>query len=260
MKKLLTLTLTIGLLPILSACGFEIVDTGHRGVETKFGKVVGETLDEGLHFYNPLTSNVVELDVRTKRWDSKGVTPTKDIQQATIHFTSNYNLKKSAVHEVYQNVGTEWADKLIPQVINGALKDSIGKWDAVDLIANWSNAALQVQNSAATELDKQGITMSNFEITDITFQKDFMAAVENKVKAIQKAQEAQNNTIRIEEEAKQKVIAAKGEAEAIRVRAEAIASNPKLIEYEAVQRWDGVLPRMTMGNNGAVPFISVPTK
>ena len=33
-----------------SGCGFEIVDTGYRGVETRFGEVVGEALPEGIHF------------------------------------------------------------------------------------------------------------------------------------------------------------------------------------------------------------------
>ena len=50
----------IALMFLLSACGMEIVDTGYRGVETRFGAVVGEPLSEGPHFYNPFTSNITE--------------------------------------------------------------------------------------------------------------------------------------------------------------------------------------------------------
>ena len=48
----------------LTSCGFEIVDTGHRGVKVRFGKVVSESLPEGLYFYNPITSQIHEMDVR----------------------------------------------------------------------------------------------------------------------------------------------------------------------------------------------------
>ena len=52
----------------MTSCGFEIVDTGFRGVETNFGKVIGGSLTEGLHWYNPFTSNITELDVREKQF------------------------------------------------------------------------------------------------------------------------------------------------------------------------------------------------
>jgi hypothetical protein len=51
------------------------------------------------------------------------------------------------------------------------------------------------------------------------------------------------------------VIAAKAEAESIQIRAAALEKNPRLVELEAVQKWDGKLPHIT---GGAVPFISLP--
>ena len=78
----------------LSACGFEIVDTGHRGVEITLGKAGEESLEEGLYFYNPFTSDVIEMDVRTQRKDIETFVYTKDVQQAQVKGVVNYNLEK----------------------------------------------------------------------------------------------------------------------------------------------------------------------
>jgi hypothetical protein len=38
------------------------------------------------------------------------------------------------------------------------------------------------------------------------------------------------------------------------IRAQALEKNAKLVEYEAVQKWDGKLPHIT---GGVTPFINV---
>ena len=59
----------------------------------------------------------------------------------------------------------------------------------------------------------------------------------------------------IEEEAKQKVLTAQAEAESMRIRSQAISQNQNLIQYEAVQRWDGKLPVNIYGS-APIPFIN----
>ena len=76
--------------------------------------------------------------------------------------------------------------------------------------------------------------------------------------AEQKAQEAVNNTKRIKEEADQKIITAKAEAEAMEIKSQALSKNKGLTEYEAVQKWDGKLPQYMLGNS--VPMINLETK
>ena len=83
-------------------------------------------------------------------------------------------------------------------------------------------------------------------------------AVEAKMVAQQKAIEEQNRTVQIQQQANQTVITAKAAAESMTIRAQALEQNPKLVEWEAVQKWNGVLPVYSLA--GAVPFINVPTK
>ena len=45
----------------VAGCGIKVVDTGQRGVKTRFGEITSTSLPEGLYFYNPITSNIIEI-------------------------------------------------------------------------------------------------------------------------------------------------------------------------------------------------------
>jgi prohibitin 2 len=245
-------------LVIVSAagCGIKVVDTGQRGIKTRFGEITSESLPEGLYFYNPLTSNIVEIDTRVQRQDGETDTYTRDVQQAAIKYTLNYRLQQNAAHLMYRDIGRDWEQKLIPQVVLGTLKEVVGKWDAVDLISNRDKAASTAFESIRTNLAERNVEVSRFEITDIAYTSEFENSVEQKVIAQQKAIEEQNRTKQIEEQARQKVLSAEAEAKSIQIRAQALEQNAKLVEWEAVQKWNGVLPQYMLGG-GAMPFINL---
>ena len=81
------------------------------------------------------------------------------------------------------------------------------------------------------------IVLSNIDYSDV-----FEKAIEAKQVAMQRAIESQNKTRQIEEEARQKVISAKAEAESMQIRGDALKANPSLVSLEAVQKWDGKAP------------------
>lgn len=245
MRKLLT---TTAIMLSLSGCGFEIIDTGNRGIETRFGEVVGEPLSEGMHFYNPMTSNISEMSVRTQTWTVDSTAYTKDVQQAKIAFSVNYNLDPLAVLEIYKTVGEHWEERLVMQAVPAIMKNIVGKWEAVELVANRNKATADIEKNLIETLGKQGVIVSRFEITNIDYDDAFEKAVEAKVVAIQKAAEAENKTKQVEEEARQQLITAEAFAKGMKIKSEALAQNKSLVEYEAVQKWDGKLPQYMFGN------------
>ena len=260
-RILMWIAIAVILLIVVSVagCGIKVVDTGHRGIETRFGKVVSESLPEGIYFYNPLTSAIVEMDTRVQRQDGETDTYTRDVQQAAIKYTLNYRLQQDAAHTVYRDIGVEWEQRLIPQVVLGTLKEVVGKWDAVDLIANRDKAGQTAFEAIRANLGERNVEVSRFEITDIAYTHEFENSVEQKVIAQQKAIEEQNRTKQIEEQARQKVLSAEAEAKSIQIRAQALEKNAKLVEWEAVQKWNGVLPQYMLGG-GATPFINLNPK
>lgn len=103
---------------------------------------------------------------------------------------------------------------------------------------------------------------------------ELQAAITAKVQAVQKAQQRENEVAQAKAEAQKAVEAARGEADsklliaeaeakAIKIRAEALRSNPELptlvmaeAQKEAVSRWNGVLPTQ-MIPGGALPILNV---
>lgn len=92
------------------------------------------------------------------------------------------------------------------------------------------------------------------------------AAIDAKIKATQFAQQRANEVAAAKAEADKAVeeargvadstlLKAKAEAEAIRIKGDALRENPRLIELSAIEKWNGTLPTYTGG--GAIPFIQV---
>lgn len=251
MKKIYMLGLLVSTC-VLSGCGVEIVDAGEAGVKKTLGKVQEEPLSPGFYAFNPFISDVISMDVQTQRLDGTTPTYTKDVQQANITYVINFNLQPSSVVRVYSNVGSAWAEKLIPQVINGEMKNVIGRWNAIELVANRQKASLEIEAGIAAQLKNDGVIVTGFELTNIDYNPEFEKAVEEKVVAVQRAEEAKNKTVQIEEQAKQTIISANADAEAMRIKTAALKESQSLVLYEAVKKWDGILPKIVAGESGTL--------
>jgi regulator of protease activity HflC (stomatin/prohibitin superfamily) len=254
---------------LLFSCSMTTVDTGHRGVKVRFGEVIGEGLPEGLYFVNPLTTDVKNIDTRVQSWNASTQAYTRDVQQATMQFVLNYRLDPTKAHIVFQQVGSDWASKLVGQVVFEEMKREVGQHEAVDLISQRDQAARTIEKNITGLLGRRNVIVTGFQLTNIDYTTEFEHAVEAKVIAQQNAIEEQNRTVQVREKANQQIETAKGnaestilnakaEAESIEIRARALERNAKLVEWEAVQKWNGTLPQYMMGS--AVPFINVPAK
>lgn len=232
------------------------ISPGYRGTLVTLGNVHQTSYTNGIGFKWPFISSMKETDVRTQVFSDTAITYTKDIQTATIGFTMTYNVVPENVPTLYEKIGAEYRTKLITPYLQDAIKDVVGGWVAQDLVANRDKARTQIMDVLRKKINNKYIQNISFQITNLDYSDNFEQAIENKVIAEQKAQEAVNNTKRIQEEANQKVISAKADAEAMGIKAQALEKNQKLVDYEAVQKWDGKLPQYMLGN-GTTPFINV---
>lgn len=235
------------------------VDPGYRGVKVTLGKVEKVSLVNGVGVKWPFISDVIQMNVQTQAFTDSTSSYTSDVQTAGLRYTFTYDLNPDNVHVLYENVGVgeEYTRKKITPVLNGVLKDVIGRWQAQDLVANRDKAREQILTLLNKRIDKNYFRNLTFQIISLDYSDKFETAIEDKVIADQRAQEAVNNTKRIKEEAEQKVISAKADAEAMEIKTRALAAQKGLTEYEAVQKWDGKLPQYMMG--GSVPFINLPS-
>lgn len=234
------------------------ISPGYRGVLITLGKVSQHSYINGVGFKWPFVSSMIKMDVRTRKMTDKTSTYTSDIQTADLEYTFTYDLNPENIHILYEKVGLDYEAKAILPSLNDVLKDVIGKWQAQELVANRDKARVDVVAGLQERLDRRFFQNITFQFINIDYSDKFEGAIEDKVIAEQKAQEAVNNTKRIKEEAEQKLISAKAEAEAMEIKSEALSKNKGLTEYEAVQRWDGRLPQYMLGNS--TPFVNLSGK
>jgi regulator of protease activity HflC (stomatin/prohibitin superfamily) len=74
---------------------------------------------------------MVEMNVQTMKWENKTVAYTKDVQQADISYAITYNLRPDKAREMYQTIGTDWPNALLPQVVEQTVKNVLGQSEAV---------------------------------------------------------------------------------------------------------------------------------
>jgi regulator of protease activity HflC (stomatin/prohibitin superfamily) len=81
-----------------------------------------------------------------------------------------------------------------------------------------------------------------------------LAQINMKIANEQAALAAQAKVAQAKAEAEQQIETARGEAESIRIRGEALRQNPEVARLKAIDKWNGVLPQV-MGSGQPVPFI-----
>lgn len=255
MKGIVYCTLMFVLSGFIQACGCEQIDAGHRGVRKTWGEVEDKSLPEGLYFYNPFSSDVIEMDAREQVIKEETEAYSKDVQKVMVKYSLNFYPDRTKMHMFYRDFGYDYHEKIIPQVVQGTMKAVVGKHIAVELISERQKAVDEMSNSLKEALNSRNIFMTRFEIVNLDFDDAFEKAVEEKVIAIQNAEKSKNTTVMIQEQAKQRIISAEADAKAMKIKSDALSQNQNLVNYEAVLKWDGKLPQYMMGNT--VPFVNL---
>lgn len=253
---------------VATSCAVRI-PTGFTGVVTNFGKVTDRTLDPGLHFKAPWQS-VVKMDTRIQVKTMDLSCFSSDIQEVIINYALNFQIASRDTRTIYSNIGSDYYNVVIVPNVAECVKTICAKYNAEDLINERATLANSIEDMLSDKLANYNIIVISTSITDIDFKDSFTDAVEAK-------QVAQQNKLRAETEASQKLVEAQAEADVrkinadaeayeLTVRAEAEAeANRKISESldEGILRkmyydnWDGKLPAV-MGSEGSMSLIQVP--
>lgn len=253
----------VGLLMGVSFIGS--VPTGHTGVLTTFGKVEDRTLEAGMNFKAPW-QNIVKMDNRVQKQTTDLICFSSDIQEVSMKYTVNYQISSKDAMTIYKTIGTDYYNNVIVPNITEAVKTQTAKYNAEALVSDRSELSQDIQDDLTTRLSNYNIIVVSASIEDMDFTDAFTNAVEakqvaeqNKLKAETEAQQkiieanaaAEIKKVNSEVDAEAKKIAADAAAYEIEVKANAEAeANMKLsqsltddlIEYKYYETWNGELP------------------
>lgn len=233
---------------------FGTVGAGERGVRLRFSAVMGDVLDEGLYFQIPFVERVVTMSVQIEKNEASADAASKDLQSVSTTVAVNYHLDPARVDSVYQEFRNDYQSRIIDPSIQEAVKSAIALYTAEELITKRTDVREAIMTKVKEKIEPNGIILDELNIVNFSFSKSFNIAIEKKVTAEQEAFAAKNKLEQVKFEAQQQIEEAKGKAEAIRIEAEALKQSPAVLQLRALEKWDGVLPKVT---GESVPFISV---
>ena len=276
---ILALSILLGGALILGSCVVS-VPTGHTGVVTTFGRVENYTLASGIHLKAPW-QNVVKMDNRVQKHTADLSCFSSDIQEVTMIYTINYQIKKSDAMTIYSTIGTDYYNTVILPCVMESVKVVTAHYTAESLVGSRDALAATIEEDLTTKLLRYNIEVVSTSIENMDFTDAFTDAVEAK-------QVAQQNRLRAETEAEQQIVEANAAAEVRRVQADAEAyemlkkaeaeaeanlvlaeaeaeANQKLaqsltdalISYNYVNRWNGELPTVMSGESELLPVLDV---
>lgn len=254
----------------IAANSFTIVPAGNTGVVLTLGEVSSNPLSEGFHFKVPFIQTVEDMSNKIQVYETPASAVSKDLQTVNSKIAVNYRLVSDKSPDMYKNVGVDYQTILITPVVQECMKSATAKYNAEQLITERESVSNEVKTALDSKLNNYGIFIEKFNIVNFDFSEDFNKAIEAKQVAEQnliktKTEQEQAKVI-ANTEAEKKVIAANAEAEAILTQAQAQADANRLLEeslsgkviaYEQIKKWDGVMPKVTGKDGGLLVDINI---
>ena len=242
---------------LLFFSSFSIVGAGERGVLLTWGAFNGTVFQPGLNLKFPIAQSVIKMSVQTQKIEiEKSEAYSHDLQLVDIHSATNYNLDPLEVGKIYQQYNLNFESKVLIPNLEASVKQTIAKYTAEELLSKRA----EVQDAIQEDL-KQAVpsvfVITKYALVNEDFSNAYEQAIEAKQVAQQNAEKANNELKKAKIDAEARIAQAKGEAEAIRIQAEAIQhqGGAEYVNLKAIEKWNGVLPQYMLKD--ATPFVNI---
>ncbi|KAI0171357.1 hypothetical protein LQW54_003358 [Pestalotiopsis sp. IQ-011] len=184
-----------------------------------------QVVSEGTHFLVPWLQRAITFDVRTKPRNIATTTGSKDLQMVSLTLRVLHRPDVQSLPKIYQNLGTDYDERVLPSIGNEVLKSIVAQFDAAELITQREAVSNRIRTDLMKRASEFNIALEDVSITHMTFGKEFTKAVEQKQIAQQDAERARFIVEKAEQERQANVIRAEGEAESAETISRAIAKN-----------------------------------
>lgn len=246
--------------------GAKGVDTEELGAGRYF---IG--INEDLFLFPTFTQNYVwTKDPADKSIEDESITfQTREGLSVNADVGISYSVRPDKVNTIFQKYRRgveEITDTYLRNMVRDALVTESSTLP-IESIYGEGKAELMssVESSVREQTDGLGFNIERiYWIGNIRLPDIVTASLNSKIEATQRAQQRQNEVAEARAEAEKEIEKAKGKAQSIFIQAEAEAKSneiisksltPELVQYKAIDKWSGDLPRFT--GSSAVPFIDI---
>jgi len=249
LSKLIGVAIIILVAILAAAQSTYVVEPGFRGVQVTLGKVSEQFKPEGFGTKQPFISSIIPVPVRQLARELSAECYSADLQQVNIQIRVLYRIPETSVVRIYKEFSGNPFDSLIAPRVLEAVKEVTALQSAEQIVKQREFIKTKALTAAKDKIGKI-LDIEDIVLENITLSKELETAIESKMVQEQEAAKARFTQQKAQIEADTTIIKAKGEAEAIRIRGEALRDTPGLIQLQIVEKWDGKSPLVIGGSGG----------
>jgi len=267
-KYLISGGIFVFLLLTMFTCCREKIDAGNIGLlvsQYGDGKGQGVSVSAGVQWYNPLTSDVVEIPAFVQHKEYAVFTVSdKDGSSWEVNPKLNYRVNSTTIADTYRKYRKELPELeegIIKTVIQEAYRNIFNGYSTDSIMRSREDIERQTKLMIIKTLEKEGFITEQLT-SGMVPPKAISDAVNQKNKAVQDAMRIENEVKSTQATGMKKVAEAKSNAEALltssKANAEAMITNaraeaeanrlrqqtltPLLLQQQFIEKWDGALP------------------
>mmetsp|Transcript_4057 Transcript_4057/g.5518 ORF Transcript_4057/g.5518 Transcript_4057/m.5518 type:complete len:317 (+) Transcript_4057:59-1009(+) len=229
---------------------FYTVDGGHRAVV--FSRITGmksTVYGEGLNFNIPWFERPTVFDIRTRPCNLQTLTGSKDLQMVTIGVRVLHKPDPSALVWIYQRLGLNYDERVLPSIMNECAKAVVAKYNANELLTKRDAVSADIRKELLARSTIFHILLEDVAITHLAFSPEYARAVESKQVAQQEAERAKYIVIGAQSEKKTIITKARGEAASADLIGNAVKKNPGFMKLRRIEAANDIADIVSKSGN-----------
>lgn len=216
----------------------------------KFNSLTGlsqRTYGEGANLAIPFIETPIIFDLRNKPTEIITATGSKDLQMISLAVRVLYKPNPASIPEIYRRLGVQYADVVLPSVINEVVKAIIAQFNASELLTKRPEVSRKIELELRNRAAGFNIHISDVSITQMSFGAEYTAAIEAKQIALQNAEKAKFVVEQALQEKRSAILLAEGEAEAARLIGEAMRAAPGFVDLRRIENAKAIAKELSEG-------------